>query len=86
MGVWCLQKILDLGEGAAKIFIELAFIVCVGLVVGYTMPQKSGKPPFQQWSEGVRPSRETARRGLDRLGVDPEGALASRIVGLFPKR
>lgn len=86
VGVYFLHKILDLSEGFAKIAIEAAFVVGVGFFVAYTMPQKSGKPPLQQWAEGVRPTRDSARRGLDRLGVDPNGTVASKVVALFPKR
>lgn len=86
VGVFALHKILDLGEGVAKIGVEIVFLVGVALFVGYTMPQKSGKPPFEQWAEGARPTQTTARQGFDRLGVDPNGAVASRIIRLFPKR
>lgn len=86
VGVWALHKVLDLGTGTAKIGIELAFLVAIALFLGYTMPQKSGKPPFQQWAEGVRPTRDTARQGFDRLGANPNGAIAAFIVNLFPKR
>ena len=85
VGVWAIHKILDLGEGAAKIGVELAFLVGVALFLGYTMPQKSGKPPFQQWAEGAKPNRTKVRQGFDRLGVNPNGAVPSRIVDLFPK-
>lgn len=84
--VWVLNRILDLGSGAAKIGLELAFLTAITLFAGYTMPQKSGKPPLQQFAEGVRPTRDTARRGFDRLGVNPNGPLAGRVVDLFPKR
>jgi hypothetical protein len=86
VGVWALHKVLDLGEGMAKIGIELGFLVGVALFLGYTMPQKSGKPPFQQWAEGVRPNQTAARQGFDRLGVNPNGPVASRVVRMFPKR
>lgn len=86
VGVWLLHKILDLGTGSAKIGVEAAFLIAIALFLGYTMPQKSGKPPFQQWAEGVRPTRDTARHGFDRLGVNPNGAVASKVVDLFPKR
>lgn len=84
--MWFLHKILDLGSGAAKVGLELAFLTAIALFTGYTMPQKSGKPPFQQFAEGVRPTRDTARRGFDRLGVNPNGPVAGRVVDLFPKR
>lgn len=86
VAIWFLHMILDLGSGAAKIGIEAVFLVAIALFLGYTMPQKSGKAPLEQWSEGVRPNRDGARRGFDRLGVNPNGRAASRIVDLFPKR
>lgn len=86
VGVWALDLILDLGTGAAKIAVELAFLSAIALFLGYTMPQKSGKPPFQLLAEGIRPTRATARKGFDRLGVNPNGAVASKVVALFPKR
>lgn len=86
VGVWFFEKILDLGSGAGKIGIEAAFLVAIALVLGYTMPQKSGKPPFQQFAEGTRPNQGTARQGFDRLGVNPNGPVASKIISLFPKR
>ncbi len=86
VGVWAIHKILDLGEGAAKIGVEIAFLVGIALFVGYTMPQKSGKAPFEQWSAGVRPTRSSARQGFDHLGINPNGPVASRLIDLFPKR
>lgn len=86
VAIWALDKVLDLGTGAAKVGIELAFLVAIALFLGYTMPQKSGKPPFQQWAEGARPNQLSARRGLERLGVNPNGPIASRLVTLLPKR
>ncbi len=85
VGVWFLHKILDLGEGTAKIALEIGFVVVIVLWVGYTMPQKSGKAPFTQWAEGVRPKRDDARRGFKRLGIDPGGAVAEKVVDLFPR-
>lgn len=81
-----LHKILDLGSAASKIGLEAAFLIAITLFLGYTMPQKSGKPPFQLWAEGVRPNQGSARQGFDRLGVNPNGPVASKVVGLFPKR
>jgi len=85
VGLWLLKKILDLGEGAAKVFLELAFLGAVAAFVGYTMPQKSGKPPLTQWAEGARPTRDSARRGIERLGADPNGPVAAKLVSLFPR-
>ena len=84
MGVWALDKVLDFGSGAAKLGVELAFLAAIALFLGYTMPQKSGKPPFQQWSEGAKPTRVAVRRGFERLGVDPNGLVAKRVANLFP--
>lgn len=85
VGVFFLRQALDLSEGAAKVGLELLFVGGVALWIGYTMPQKSGKAPLTQWAEGARPRREDARRGLRRLGLDPEGSVPSRLVGLFPR-
>lgn len=85
VGVWFLHKMLDFGEGAAKLGLELVFLGAVALWVGSTMPQKSGKPPLAQWAQGARPRRAEAQRGLRRLGVDPGGAFGRRIVSLFPR-
>lgn len=85
VGLAFLQKMLDLGEGALKIALEAAFLAVVALFLGYTLPQKSGKPPLTQWAEGERPRRDDARRGLERLHVDPDGFLGSKLAALFPK-
>ncbi len=86
VGVWFFEKILDLGSVAGKVGIELTFLVVIALFLGYTMPQKSGKPPIQQFAEGARPNQGTARQGFERLGVDPNGKVAAKVIGLFPKR
>lgn len=67
VGLWFLHKLLDLSEGILKIALEAAFVVGVAAFVGYTMPQKSGKPPLTQWAEGARPTQDAARRGFERL-------------------
>lgn len=84
VGLWSLHKILDLGEGTLKLVLEAGFVVGVAVFLGYTMPQKSGKPPLAQWAEGGRPTQSSTRRGLERLGIDPNGAAAAKIIGLFP--
>lgn len=86
VGVWALHTILDMGEGVAKIGVELAFLVAIALFLGYTLPQKSGKAPLEQWAEGVRPNRTSARHGFERLGLNPNGSVTSRLIDLFPKR
>jgi hypothetical protein len=85
VGLAFLQKMLDLGEGALKIALEVAFLAVVAIFLGYTMPQKSGKPPLAQWADGERPNRDAARRGLERLHADPDGFVGSKVVALFPK-
>lgn len=84
VAVWALDKVLDLGTGAAKIGLELGFLIAVALFLGYTMPQKSGKSPFEQFAEGARPTRAGARRGMDRMGVNPNGPIAKHLLFLFP--
>lgn len=86
VGLWVLKKILDFGEGTAKLIAEVVFLLAVALFVGYTMPQKSGKAPLEQWAQGARPTQDAARRGLERLGVDSRGPAAAWLIGLFPKR
>lgn len=84
VGLAFFKKILDLGEGALKLSLEVAFLAAVAVLVGYTMPQKSGKAPLTQWAEGARPTRTDASRGLKRLGVDPNGAGGKIVLKLFP--
>lgn len=85
VGVWFLHKILDLGEGALKIALEIGFVAVIVLWVGCTMPQKSGKAPLAQWAEGARPRRDDARRGLERLGLDPGAFPGKHIIDLVPR-
>lgn len=83
VGLWFLLKILDLG--AKRLAVELGFLVLVFLLVGYTLPQKSGRAPLEQWSEGARPNQPAARRGVARLGLSPDEGYGARIVSLFPR-
>jgi hypothetical protein len=85
VGLYVFLKIVEVSSGLVKLAAELAFALAVALYFGYTMPQKSGKPPIEQWAEGHRPSQGDARRGLERVGIDPHGALADRLVSLFPR-
>ncbi len=86
VGLWFLKKLLGLVEGTAMVALELTFLAAVALFVGYTMPQKSGKAPLEQWAAGARPTQDSTRRGLERLGVDAKGPAAAKFISLFPKR
>jgi hypothetical protein len=83
VGLWFLLKILDLG--AKRFAVELGFLVLVFLLVGYTLPQKSGKAPLEQWSAGGRPGEPAARRGVARLGLSPDEGYGAWIVSFFPR-
>ena len=85
VGVFLLLKIIDISSALGKFVIEMCFAAGVLLYFGYTMPQKSGKPPIQQWVEGHRPTRSDARDGVQRLGVDPNSKPAEFVIDLFPK-
>lgn len=84
VGLFFFLKIIDVGSTMIKIGLELGFAVAVALYFGYTMPQVSGKAPLQQWAEGARPTQSTARRGLEKMHLDPDGTL-NPVVKLFPK-
>lgn len=84
VALFLFMKLIDLGSTVTKLFLELAFAGAVALYFGYTMPQRSGKTPIEQWLEGARPTRSTARRGLEKLRLDPGGPLKP-VVELFPK-
>lgn len=86
VGLFLLKELLDLGEGAAKLALELIFLAAIAAFVGYTMPQKSGKAPLTQWAAGARPTQDGARKGLRRLGVNPDGYFAAKVASFFPKR
>lgn len=86
VGLWLLKKMLGLVEGTMLIVLELVFLAAVAGFVGYTMPQKSGKAPLEQWAAGAHPTQDAVRRGLDRLGVNANGPAAAKLVSLFPKR
>jgi len=83
VGLWFLLEVLDLGAG--RYGAELAFVALAAVLIGYTLPQKSGKPPLTQWAEGARPAQPAARRGAARLGLDPDRGWGARVVALFPK-
>lgn len=54
-GLWLLKKLLDLGEGALKLLLELLFLAGVAAYIGWTLPVKSGKPPLRRWLETASP-------------------------------
>lgn len=84
VGLFMFMKVIDVGSTVIKVGLELVFAAGVALYFGYTMPQLSGKAPIEQWLEGARPTRTTARRGLEKLHLDPDGPLKP-LVKLFPK-
>lgn len=85
VGVFLLLKIIDISSALGKLAIELSFALGAVLYFGYTMPQKSGKPPIQQWVEGHRPTRSDARDGAQRLGLNPNSKAVEFVINLFPK-
>ena len=86
IGLWFTLKAMDISFGLMKMGIELAFAGAVVLYLAYTMPQKSGFTPMQQWAQGHRPTQAEARQGLMRLGVDTNSRTGSLVLGLFPTR
>jgi hypothetical protein len=85
VGLFILTSAIQITSTAMKIAIELAFAAGVAVWLAYTMPQKSGKTPWEQWAEGHRPNQSEARQGLSRLGADPQSPAAAFVIGLFPK-
>jgi hypothetical protein len=85
VGLFILHKIADITSAGIKIVTEVAFVFAVAGWFGYTMPTKSGKTPWELWNSGHRPGQSDARQGLSRLGVDPNGAAGSALIGLFPR-
>jgi hypothetical protein len=55
VALWILKKMLDLGEGAAKLLLEVLFLAGIAVFIGFTMPQKSGKAPMREWAERTHP-------------------------------
>lgn len=64
---------------------ELAFVGLAVLYLAYTLPTDSGKPPVQQWAEGHKPTRDTARATIERVGIDPKWGPAKLLIKAFPK-
>ena len=85
VAVFILHKLIDISSTLVKIVIELVFVAAVAGWFGYTLPTKSGKTPWEEWSAGHRPSQSEAREGFSRLGVNPNSQPAAFIVGLFPR-
>ncbi len=86
VGTWLCLKALDLGSSLFKFGLELAFAAGVFLYFGYTMPQKTGLAPLEQWSQGHHPTQTDARDGLMRLGLNANAGAGRLIVSLFPAR
>ncbi|MBI3553259.1 MAG: hypothetical protein HY077_12260 [Elusimicrobia bacterium] len=85
VGMFIFLKVFDLSSRLAKIALELGFAAVVALWFAWTMPQKSGKTPWEQWAEGHRPNQLEARDGFARIGVNPSSPAAAFIVSLFPR-
>ena len=68
-----------------SILFDLAFAGAVCYYLAWRLPTQSGKPPIQQWAEGHRPTRKTAREGLSRLKLNPDSGPAQLLIALFPK-
>lgn len=85
VGVQLLIKIIEFNSKMACLGLELGFVLAASAYLGFSMPQTGRKPPFLQLLEGERPARSTARRGLDRLGLDPDAFPWKGVVRLFPK-
>jgi hypothetical protein len=84
IGLWFTLKAMDISFGLMKLCIELCFAGAVVLYLAYTMPQKSGFTPMEQWAQGHRPTQAEARQGLMRLGIDANAKPGSMVVSLFP--
>lgn len=85
LGVFLFLKVIDLSSTVAKILLELGFAVAALLYFGYTMPQRSGKPPLKQWLAGHHPTRSDARLGLGRLGIDANSRTGKLLLKPFPE-
>ncbi len=85
VGLFILTSAIQITSTAIKVGIELAFAAAVALWLAYTMPQKSGKTPWEQWAEGHRPNQSEARAGMSRLGANPSSPAAAFVIALFPK-
>jgi hypothetical protein len=85
IGVYVTFRVLRLGTAVGTFLFDIAFATSVLLGVGWTMPQRSGKVPVQLFVEGVRPNRERAEEGLERLQIDPTTRRARLFLKLFPK-
>ena len=81
VGVWLFGRFLDVSDLRRQLLLEAAFAAVLALVLGYTMPLRGGTTPL---AGGSRPSKSGARRGLERLGLNPYGALGDAVAALFP--
>ncbi|OGR82427.1 MAG: hypothetical protein A3J74_07990 [Elusimicrobia bacterium RIFCSPHIGHO2_02_FULL_57_9] len=84
-GIFLFLKVIEFSSTLAKILLELGFALAVLLYFGYTMPQRSGKPPLKEWTAGRHPTRSDARRGLDRLGIGQNSKVGKILLKPFPE-
>ncbi|MBI4348644.1 MAG: hypothetical protein HY553_17530 [Elusimicrobia bacterium] len=84
VGVFILLKAIDLGSRGLALGIELGFGAAVFLYLGFTLPQQSGRAPLSQVLSGEVPRRAQARKGLEKIGLDPEGP-AGVLTKIFPE-
>ncbi|MBI5201357.1 MAG: hypothetical protein HY925_07210 [Elusimicrobia bacterium] len=84
VGVAILLKAIDLGSKGLALAIELGFAGAVFLYLGFTLPQAKGNPPLLQLASGEVPNKAKAKQGLKKLGLDPDAAIGSVLVSIFP--
>ncbi|MHB2025766.1 MAG: hypothetical protein ACYCPQ_03870 [Elusimicrobiota bacterium] len=85
-GLFILFKLIDWSSALAKLSLEAIFIAAVALYIGYTLPQKSGRPPIEQWMNGHHPTQTDASEGLQRLGISPKSKPGQLLLGMFVSR
>lgn len=84
VGVFILLKAIDLGSRGLALAIELGFGAAVFLYLGFTLPQQSGRAPLSQLLSGEVPRRAQARKGMEKIGLDPGGP-AGLLTKIFPE-
>lgn len=86
VALWAGHRALIRGTLTGVVLFEFSFFLGSVLYVGWSMPQESGKPPIMLVIEGRRLSRGDAKKGLGRLGINPDSAPGRLMLGLYPKR